>query len=54
MIPVSWLDQIHDREAFLNSALPDWKEKTNDADLALNFCTYMDHKEFERIVKETQ
>ncbi len=55
MIPTAWLEKIHDKEAFLNEIQPDWKDKfQGDHDLALDFFTVMDHKEFHRAIKETQ
>ncbi|KKM22560.1 hypothetical protein LCGC14_1623990 [marine sediment metagenome] len=55
MIPVQWLEKIHDKEAFLNAIDDDWKEKfMGDHDLALDFFTVMDHTEFQRAIKESQ
>ena len=54
--PLSWRDDITDREAFLESCAPDWKEKPfPDIEAALDFyATGMEPKEFLWHVKASQ
>ncbi len=53
-IPVAWFEQITDKDAFMEEVDPDWKDHFTDVDLALDFYTGMDPKEFLRTLKATQ
>jgi hypothetical protein len=54
-VPQAWLDMIKDKEAFMDSHCPDWKEKFHhDVDLALDFFSVMTPEEFKRALKESQ
>ena len=54
MIPNAWLEKIKDKDAFLEVIDPDWRERFEDADMALDFYTSMDPKDFLQAIKESQ
>ncbi len=50
-IPNAWLEQITDKDAFIAEVDPDWEDHFSDVDLALDFYSSMDPKEFLDIQK---
>jgi hypothetical protein len=53
-VPNAWLEMVRDKEAFLNEIDPDWQDHFQDVDLALDFYTSMDPKEFLKALKASQ
>ena len=45
---------ITDKEAFLTEICPDWQEKFPDVDMALDFFTVMEPKDFLRALRAIQ